>query len=220
MDCLADYVTNSPGLLALLPRCSNASTQNKFVELASAFLQAQQISHNPDELFSHFTSFMSSDPKANTSHSSITAALFQFREHRKEKRAFKNRLITDLSLRLTTEQCNAKLASIPVYYVDRLATPYPPLNTWVYEVDAIGEQWRHQLEHGKQVDTRQRRKPLVKLDFSKLQHNVDATSDAIFRDNKTGEIIGLVIRNFIGREDILQWAGKIIDDSIGMKKSV
>ena len=61
---------------------------------------------------------------------------------------------------------------------------------------------------------------MVKLDFSKLQHNVEITSNALFRDSKTNEIIGLVFRNFVGRDDVQQWASVIIDDSIKMKKSI
>ena len=103
---------------------------------------------------------------------------------------------------MAPEQHGKILDSIPVYYIDRLLTPYPPLNTWIYETDIIGEQWRYQLEHGKQADIRQSRKPLAKLDFNNLQHNVNATSNAIFRDSQTKEIIGLVFRNFVGREDV------------------
>ena len=97
---------------------------------------------------------------------------------------------------MAPEQHGKILDSIPVYYIDRLSTPYPPLNTWIHETDIIGEQWRHQIEYGKLADNRQSRKPLVKLDFGKLQHNVEITSNALFRDSKTNEIIGLVLRNF------------------------
>ena len=86
----------------------------------------------------------------------------------------------DLSLWLTTEQHDAILASVPVYYIKRLSTPYPPLNTYVHETDIIREQWQYQLEYGKLTDGRQSRKSLVKLSFNKLHHNVDIASNAIF----------------------------------------
>ena len=76
------------------------------------------------------------------------------------------------------------------------------------------------MEHGKQADIWQSRKPLAKPDFNNLQHNVNATSNAIFRDSQTKEIIGLVFRNFVGREDVREWANTIIGNSIRMKKSV
>ena len=224
MECLADYIEMTPNLLALIPQCFNASAQTEFVESAAAFLQTQQINYNPDELFSHFVSFISSSLKtsglkASTSYPYSTAAFTQLRKNCEEKRAFRNKLIRDLKLQLTPEQHNQILDNIPVYYIDRLSTPYPPLNTWIYETDIIGEQWRDQIEYGKQADSRQSRKPLVKLDFGKLQHNVEITSNAVFRDSKTNEIIGLVLRNFVGREDVRQWASMIIDDSTKMKKS-
>ena len=61
---------------------------------------------------------------------------------------------------------------------------------------------------------------MTKLNFNQLQHNVSITSDAIFRDSQTQKIIGLVFRNFVGREDVQQWASTVIDDSIRMKKSI
>jgi hypothetical protein len=72
------------------------------------------------------------------------------------------------------------LAGIPVYYMDWLAAPYPPINSWIYETDVVGEQWRYQIEQEKLADNRQSRKPLVKLDISKLEHNVGTTLNAIF----------------------------------------
>jgi hypothetical protein len=225
MDCLANYITDSPSLLALISQCSNTSANTEFVESAAAFLRTQQINHDPNALFSLFASFISSGLtssglKASICYPSITAAFAQFRENRNKKRAFKNRLMTDLSLRLAPEQYDMLLAGISVYYMDRLSTPYPPLNAWIYETDTIGEQWQYHMEQGKLADNRQSRKPLVKLDFDQLRHNVGVTSNAIFRDSKTNEIIGLVFRNFVGREDMRQWASTIIDDSIRMKKSV
>jgi hypothetical protein len=225
MDCLADYISNSPSLLALIPQCFNTSVQIEFVKSAAAFLQTQRINHNSDELFSHFASFISSSSassglETSVSYPSITAAFAQFRENRDGKRAFKKKLVSDLNLGLTPEQHDTILTSVPVYYVNRLLAPYPPLNTCIYETDIIGDQWRYQLEQGKLADVRQSRNPLAKLDFNQLQHNVGVTSDAIFRDSQTQEIIGLVFRNFVGREDVQQWASTVIDDSIRMKKSV
>ena len=91
MECLADYISNSPRLLNLIPQCSNASIQIEFVKSASAFLQTQQINYKPDELFSHFTSFISSSMvsfglKASMSYPSITAAFTKFRENRIQKK--------------------------------------------------------------------------------------------------------------------------------------
>ena len=145
MECLADYINNSPSLLALIPQCSNTSTQNEFVEFASAFLQRQQVNYRHDELFSHFASFISNELtssglKASLCYPSITVAFTQYREHRNEKQNFKKQLMFDLKLLLTPEEYDAELTSIPVYYMDRLSTAYPPLNTWIYETDIVREQ--------------------------------------------------------------------------------
>jgi hypothetical protein len=93
MDCLADYISNSPSLLALIPQCSNVSSQIEFVESALAFLRTQQINYKSDEFFSHFTSFISSSLvgsglKASVAYPSIAAAFTQFRENRSEKKKF------------------------------------------------------------------------------------------------------------------------------------
>jgi hypothetical protein len=157
MDCLADYISNSPSLLALIPQCSNVSFQIEFVESALAFLRTQQINYKSDGFFSYFIGFISSSLvesglKASVAYPSIAAAFTQFRENRSEKKKFKNNLMADFNLWSTIDQDEAILASVLVYYVDRLPTPYSPINTCVYETDIIGEQWRYQLEHGKQAD--------------------------------------------------------------------
>ena len=217
MDLLLGHIETSSQLLHLLSGSSNSSSQNQFIALSSSFLSSQVIEHSSVELFSHICDILSRKPAA---YPHASTAYSEFRAHKKEKQAFKNRLTTDLCLRFLATQTDELLASIPVYYVDRLSIPYPPDNHWVYETDDIGHQWRHDLEFGKQPDARISRKPLHKLDFSKLQYNLDVRSNAIFRDSQTGELVGLVYRNFIGRQDILDWAGRVIDESISMKKSV
>jgi hypothetical protein len=82
MECLANYISNTLYLLALIPRCSNTSTETEFVESAVVYLRTQQINFKPDELFSDFASFIS---KASVSYPSIAAAFIQFRENRNDK---------------------------------------------------------------------------------------------------------------------------------------
>jgi hypothetical protein len=85
MECLANYIVDTPNLLDLISQCFNTSAQIKFVESAIDFLRTQQKHHKPDELFSKFYNFISScltsfGLKASTSYLSITVAFIQFRK--------------------------------------------------------------------------------------------------------------------------------------------
>ena len=95
MECLANYINNAPYLLALILQCFNASACTKFVESAIAYLQTQQLNHNPNELFSHFADFVSSGRassklKASVGYPSLTAAFIQYRENHNEKKNFRD----------------------------------------------------------------------------------------------------------------------------------
>lgn len=98
---------------------------------------------------------------------------------RAERKALHKEVIKKLSLNISKPVRDQVLASVPVVWVGKLSEPYPPLNTYVHEEVAIGLQWRHHLEEGPQADGRHKRKPLHKLDMSKLQYNVQADKNVI-----------------------------------------
>src|SRR5437016_6300259 len=117
MDLLLGHIETSSQLLHLLLGSSNSSSQNQFITLSSSILSSQVIEHSPDELFSHICDILSRKPAV---YPHASAAYSEFRAHKKEKQAFKNRLTTDLCLRFAT-QTDELLASIPVYYINRLS---------------------------------------------------------------------------------------------------
>jgi hypothetical protein len=90
----------------------------------------------------------------------------------------------------------------------------------MYKTPTIGEQWETRINFEKQPDERLPRKLMLLLDMAKFQHIVEAGSDAIFVDKHTKQIVALVMRNFVGREDILHWAGGVIEEAMALKKSV
>jgi hypothetical protein len=64
-------------------------------------------------------------------------------------------------------------------------------------------------------------KPLLKLDPGFLQHIVGEDESAIFRDKKTGKIVGMVIQNFsCGNQCLLDWMNGVIEENTGEHRSV
>jgi hypothetical protein len=110
------------------------------------------------------------------------------------------------------------LAQIPMYDVDALAEPYPPVSWWVAESAAIAALWRDDIRYGKQADCRIPRKNLMLLDDSKLEHEVYANRSEIYVDK--GEIILIVLRDFCKDPRVVQWVDNIIRECISVKKSI
>lgn len=100
--------------------------------------------------------------------------------------------------------------------------PYPPPGYDIYESGPILNIWKKHHKETLYPDRRDGRtwKEFHELDPSKLQYTVAADKSAIFRDAKSGQIIGLVIRNFSGKPKLLDSVNKIIMENTEVRKSV
>jgi hypothetical protein len=217
MVALADHVEATQRLLDLLPACANSGAQNEFVSLCQSFLDSQSLEYIPEDLFAQLGATLAQETPAQ--HPAAAKAWESYKKNKILKRNFQRRLKKDLGMNLLPGDRDSRLNEIPAFEVERLAQPYPPPNYWIYKTRTIGEQWEQHIKHEKQPDDRLTRKPMHQLDMNMFQHIVKADSDAIFIDKHTKQIVALVMRNFVNRQDILDWASEVIEEAVGMKKS-
>ncbi|KAI9886194.1 MAG: erg10, acetyl-CoA C-acetyltransferase [Watsoniomyces obsoletus] len=218
MDRLAGHMAANRHLLQLFATGYNPSQQALFVKESTELLVDIGQPHSSPELCSDLCAWIAKHPQA---HEQVTIAWEAFREGKKRQRALHNRLVTDLNFRQTKEALAHRVAQIPVVWVTKSTDPYPPIGSAVCENQKIHDQWKDHLESGPQPDDARRPRALpLLLDFNKLQYNAGPTEDVIFRDKETGEIVGLVMRNFIPHEMVRSWAADIIREAMASKKGV
>ncbi|KAG6819413.1 hypothetical protein H0H93_012073 [Arthromyces matolae] len=112
------------------------------------------------------------------------------------------------------------LSSLPVIFISRPSSPYPPENYCIAESDAIYRHWEATLLTDKQPDARRKRSSLLHLDYSLLSYNLGPNESAIFRDPTTREIIAIIIRNACREPGLLDWADSIVADACKERDSI
>jgi hypothetical protein len=136
-------------------------------------------------------------------------------DFRKEKLDF----ISKAGLNWAKEQKDKYIADIPVVVVEPLAESYPPLGHWVYESQEIYAKWHEDLCIGKQPDKRIPRRPLLRLDPAMLAGDILTDESAIFRE-PSGELAGLVIRDFCPDDPALKWSDEAIKEAVDERRSI
>lgn len=105
--------------------------------------------------------------------------------------------------------------------VAALEQPYPPVGEWVCESQSIHNAWHAHMQYGQLPDPRMpRRSAMHILDPARLQKDVAAGETQFFRDSKTGEIIGGVIRDFIPAASIVYSLNKAVVGAAEVKRNV
>ena len=122
---------------------------------------------------------------------------------------------------LSQKDKGSKLVGIRTIWLHKLKEEYPPHGHDIYETEEAHEIWAKHREVTPYPDKRFTWKPFHKLDPAHLKHVVRSDQSAIIRDTKTGELIGLVLRNFTGHDpDLLKWVNGIIMENNVVRKSV
>ena len=136
-------------------------------------------------------------------------------KHRREHFGF--------SVGLVPKAKGSKLVGVPTIYLTQQKEPYPPNGHNIYESAAVREIWENHYATAHHPDPRGGRtwKPLLELDSGKLQYVVGVGESVIIRDEKTEEIIGMVIRNFSNQNLLLlDWINGIIKENTGLHRNV
>jgi hypothetical protein len=134
---------------------------------------------------------------------------------RKAKRSFIGRV----GLNWERERREQYLSGIPTTTVLELDAPYPPLGHWVFESDEIKEKWQYWISKAPLADVRKKRLPMLRLDPSKLVHDIGASTSMIFQ-KEGGGLAGLVLRNFCPDDDALAWLDGVIERAVDTRKSI
>ncbi|KAA8895329.1 hypothetical protein FN846DRAFT_758948, partial [Sphaerosporella brunnea] len=101
-------------------------------------------------------------------------------------------------------------------------TPFPPERQWLSESPEITQLWRKQFTKGKLHDKRKSRYPIVtaRPNDQDWRRVVKSDEDIIVRDAESNEIVLLVMRNFCGDPEVLEWADGVVQTAVATKKSV
>lgn len=152
------------------------------------------------------------------------AFMFQMLQRYEAVRAsfqvYKKSLMRQLLLTASDDTRLQFVAGIPSISLKRLTQAYPPKGWWWFETEKIQRKWSSLLIHGKQADSRKKRHPLLKVEQDKLQHIVRADESVLIRDEATGELALMVVRNFCPNEDVLDWADARVREIVAYKRSI
>jgi len=162
----------------------------------------------------------------NNSFTPLLRAIQAFQDNKTQYKQKRNLLAYNLYLSLPPKVRDEQFlseSSIPFFTLSKLSKTetYPPPNHWIYESQEIRALWEQHLLYGKQADSRLKRNPLLALEKGRLKLDIGGSQSAIIHDEATGEIVGMVYRNFMPGQyySILEWINRTILTSIGRKKS-
>ena len=133
----------------------------------------------------------------------------------------RKQLVEDLGL--TPKTRHSRLEGVQTIHLPRLPEPYPPAQQDIYETEKIAKIWKDYREMKKHPDPRSGLggwPELEKLDPSKLTHTIAADESIIIRDRDSGTIAVVVLRNFSGNQDVLDWVNSIVDENVGLRRGI
>ena len=91
---------------------------------------------------------------------------------------------------------------------------------WIADNPTIYKKWIEHLQTYKLPDERHSGYPTFLLDVNELQLDVGRNESVVICDWDTKDIVGVVIRNFGGDGDLVEWATNILKRSMEMSESV
>jgi hypothetical protein len=143
-----------------------------------------------------------------------------FQTHTKAKRS-EHRRRQHVIQRLGIVQNNSELPKLREFYVSRLpdGSEYPPRDHYILE--SYLPSACDPLPPKKKDPTCAHRSAFHHLDETKLSHQLAQTESGIYKDKDSGEIICIVIRNFVQKDyfPVLQeWGTALVKDSINRRR--
>lgn len=136
----------------------------------------------------------------------VLEAQAKLQEQKKSLRISKRHFIHESGLSTAAPDRDAFLAGIPTISVAALSAPYPPYKEIIAETPEIYNKWGTHFSRGRQPDARIPRLPVSMLNAEALVHDIGPTESARL-ETPSGELIGLVIRNFCKSDAAVAWAG-------------
>ena len=113
----------------------------------------------------------------------------------------------------------AKIASIPLHKVKPLNTPYPPYKEIISKSAEITSKWYNYFATGYQPDAQIPRLPIHDLDHSNLVLDI-AAHESVRLETESGELVGLVMRDFCPSEDATKWADAMAAKQVPVRRNI
>ncbi|KAJ3551362.1 hypothetical protein NP233_g13095 [Leucocoprinus birnbaumii] len=147
----------------------------------------------------------------------IPAAYAYRSQKKKDVRWSKQHFIETAGLNWKAVDKDAFLSGIPSFTAKALPDcPYPPPEVWITETKAIKKLNRKHFHEEDLHDNRDRRRPFMHLDASKLQLDIKPTESARIYDDD-GNLIMMVVRNACKNPDALRFADAAVERILDMR---
>jgi len=133
----------------------------------------------------------------------------------------KRRLSQSLGFTTRSRKNNtARFASVTKTVVATCSSKnaYPPLKTWVYETEAIRNRWKRRLTSGPRADIRNPYLPMMKVDLSRLDHDIPIDDSRILCDS-SGEEVCYVFRDFCPNKNVLTAVNDTIEEAVDVRRN-
>lgn len=217
---LSARISTDKVALSLLARSADPRPRADFVEILSRHFATLESAVQFGDIFAEFLGWCGD--ACNSPGSAIHTAMEERKDGYDKRRLRHRDMVRTLRLQRWSNEQKVEFLKKTTreIHVSPLKQAYPPYKHWVYESKTIERRWRRHIEEGAQPDKRQPRLPLHHEDVSRLSHIIGEDDSVTIRDAHTGEIVAVVIRNFCEDEEILSWANGVVEDVIGLKKSV
>jgi hypothetical protein len=214
---LLSAVAADPQALTALKSSTTFDTQVAFVNKAFPLIPAHlQSSVDKSNFFRDFIGWCK-DPMISCP-SSLVQALDAREKSKDTLRKQKRGFIVAAGLNWTEAQRHEYLSQLPHIQVNQLTKPYPPQGYWIYESDAIRDQWEDHIKYGRQPDERKKRLPLMMLDEAELALDLGHDESALLFDGE--QLVGVIIRNFCPILNSLNWVDGVAEDATKSRKSI
>jgi hypothetical protein len=177
----------------------------------------------PKELYSNIIVELTREsPSAQAQYPKAWAAYQSCASTRLQYRNRKQNLIKTLGLNLGPDERDEILRNIDTIFLEKRRTPFPPSQNWISESAENAARWQAHLGTVRRHDDRRARYPVMTItpEDPRWKRVVHANEDIIVRDQNTGDIVFLVMRNFCGDKDVLEWANSLVETGVSTKKSI
>jgi hypothetical protein len=177
---------------------------------------------SPPQLFDILTIWFGKFKFASSKFPAVATALNDRKHHFLDNRNNKVDFIHRIGLNWSPDTRDLFLSGLKPVYLPKLRAPYPPINHWMCESDAIYDKWSDYLKHDPraQPDKRRPRQPIFRCDPSRLSLDIETDQSTIVYDADSKELILLVLRNFSSDPDLLSHIEGVIKQAVEMRKSI
>ena len=152
----------------------------------------------------------------------VAVAVNVLRQNKMHKRQQHKQLTEDLGL--TPKARHSRLAGVPTHQLPLLASPYPPPERDIYKTEEIATIWRNHRKGKKHPNGRSKKTghwmKLEKLDEAKLALVVGVNESVIVQDAESNDIVAVVLRQFSGNDEVLDWINGIVDENVGLRRGI